>query len=343
MSEFIEKEGGPDGKAPLPEGGNKTVIQKAADHCDNRAKSDRSCMTINGFLKSVGSNPGFRAIDGCVVFDATIYAGERTDWDSAQSAKHFCGERRVKYWTKKMNDPVILHFEGDVKYYRLLTHFYSMLHFTDPAIDNYVKRFVRDFLHYNDAIYCAAGKIVKSLQYEAKLRGQEVDEEGGGGYSVMHIRRGDLQYKKVKLPAKIWWNNTKELWNENEIIYIATDERNLTWFNPIAKKRTIRFLDDYWDIADLGRVDPNYMGMIDTIVASRARVFAGTWFSTFSGYINRMRGYHGLSMHDSWYSFLPRKTALHNWTDVDHYAYAYEWPTGWAGIDADVVPSKDKF
>ena len=33
--------------------------------------------------------------------------------------------------------------------------------------------------------------------------------------------------------------------------------------------------------------------MIDTIVASRARVFVGTWFSTFSGYITRLRGYYG--------------------------------------------------
>ena len=52
----------------------------------------------------------------------------------------------------------------------------------------------------------------------------------------------------------------------------------------------MRFLDDYWDMAGLGDLDPNYMGMIDTIVASRGRVFGGTWFSTFSGYITRMRG-----------------------------------------------------
>ena len=83
--------------------------------------------------------------------------------------------------------------------------------------------------------------------------------------------------------------------------------------------------------------------MIDTIVASRGRAFAGTWFSTFSGYISRLRGYHGISMKNTWYSFLPKKTAMHEWPLVDDFAYAYEWPDGWVGIDRDTWPLRDKF
>ena len=83
--------------------------------------------------------------------------------------------------------------------------------------------------------------------------------------------------------------------------------------------------------------------MIDTIVASRGRAFAGTWFSTFSGYISRLRGYHGISMKNTWYSFLPKKTAMHEWNIVDDFAYAYEWPDGWVGIDRDTWPLRDKF
>ena len=87
----------------------------------------------------------------------------------------------------------------------------------------------------------------------------------------------------MKFSAATWLENTKEVWKDNEIIYIATDERNKTFFDDIGAAHSIRFLDDYWDFAGLGDLDPNYMGMIDTIVASRARAFAGTWFSTFSG------------------------------------------------------------
>ena len=167
--------------------------------------------------------------------------------------------------------------------------------------------------------------------------------EGGGSYSALHVRRGDLQYKKVKIPAAEWYENTKEVWKPKELLYIATDERDKSFFDDLAKHHDLRFLDDYWDLAQLGDLDPNYMGMIDTIVASQGRAFAGTWFSTFSGYINRLRGYAGKTMQDSWYSFLSRKTAMHEWKIVDDMAYAFEWPDGWAGIDRDEFPSRDVF
>ena len=78
------------------------------------------------------------------------------------------------------------------------------------------------------------------------------------------------------------WNNTKELWNKDEILFIATDERNKTFFDPIKKHHNVRFLDDYFEMAKLGDMDPYYLGMVDTIVASHGRVFAGTFFSTVS-------------------------------------------------------------
>ena len=32
--------------------------------------------------------------------------------------------------------------------------------------------------------------------------------------------------------------------------------------------------------------------MLDQLIASKGRVFFGTWWSTLSGYVNRMRGYY---------------------------------------------------
>lgn len=37
------------------------------------------------------------------------------------------------------------------------------------------------------------------------------------------------------------------------------------------------------------------IGMIDQVVCTRGEIFVGTWFSTFTGYITRMRGYMGYS------------------------------------------------
>ena len=53
----------------------------------------------------------------------------------------------------------------------------------------------------------------------------------------------------------------------------------------------LRFLRDYQKRGLLEGANPNTLGMIETIVCSRAQNFAGTWFSTFTGYIHRLRGW----------------------------------------------------
>eukprot|EP00536_Pseudo-nitzschia_multiseries_P016290 jgi/Psemu1/247440/estExt_Genewise1.C_10660005 len=341
-AEFIKREGGIDGRLPVPEDMRDNVMN-SAEVCVKRKKEKNFCGHIKDYLNEVGHTPKVSAGKSCIIFDDALYTGKPSTDEVESSISSFCGERDRFIWTSELNDHTLIHFRADEKQYRLLAHFYNMIYFTDPSIDNHFKRFVRDFLHYNDKIYCAAGKIVKALQAEAKQLGFDTDEEGGGGYSAMHIRRGDFQYKKVKFSAEEWYENTKEIWKHNEIIFIATDEHDKSFFDPIAKYHEIRFLDDYWELAGLGDIDSNYFGMIDTIVSSRARAFAGTFFSTFTGYINRMRGYHGMTMMDSWYSFLDRKTVMHEWENVDKSVFAYEWPDGWIGIDAEVRPEKTQF
>jgi len=170
-----------------------------------------------------GHSPQIRAKDSCVVFDVDAYEGKDLTFENKGIVKKRCGERVPLYWNKEMQAPVLLHFRASEKDYRLLAHYYGIIYFTDPVIENYYRRFVRDFLHYHDTIYCAAGKIVKAVQAEGEKRGFSVDAEGAGGFSTLHVRRGDLQYKKVKIPAEEWYENTKEIWKPGEILYIATD------------------------------------------------------------------------------------------------------------------------
>lgn len=342
FAEFLEREN--DGPLAPKKAELKQALNSAADHCDKRDNSENACGPVFEYLKTVGYNAEVSATNSCLVFDESKYNGGDPSDAVQEQIDLLCGPKRTQvFWEKSLQQHQIIHFRASEKNYRLLTHFYGMIHFTDPAIDHYYKRFVRDFLHYHDSIYCAAGKIVKAVQKEGMDRGFLVDSEGAGAYSAMHVRRGDLQYKKVKISAQEWYDNTKEVWRTNEILYIATDERDKSFFTDLAKHHDLRFLDDYWDFAGLGDLDPNYMGMIDTIVASRGRAFAGTWFSTFSGYIIRLRGYHGMTLMDAWYSFLPKKTAMHEWKIVDDFVYAYEWPDGWIDIDKDEWPTRDKF
>jgi hypothetical protein len=349
MEEFIQREGlGSDARFPLP-AELKDKVVRASAQCDHRASSEASCDSLYHYLETVGNIPNISATS-CLIFDRRAFSGDEPDDSVKEYVATRCGTKRdVVYWSGANpsvvpHDSVLLHFNAAKHDLRLLAHFYAMVYFTDPAIDNYFKRFVRDFLHYHDSIFCAAGKIVKAIQKEAVSRDFFPDPQtGAGGFSSLHVRRGDLQYKKVKIPANEWYENTKEVWLPNEILYVATDERNKTFFDDLAAHHDLRFLDDYWDFANLGALDGNYMGMIDTIVASRGRAFAGTWFSTFSGFINRMRGYHGMSMMDSWYSFLEKKEGVHKWEVIDDARFAFEWPDGWIGIDADEWPTRDKF
>jgi hypothetical protein len=191
-------------------------------------------------------------------------------------------------------------------------------------------------MHYNDAIFCAAGKIVRSIQQESMERGFTLDQEGGGGYSSLHVRRGDLQYKEVWLSEDIWWQNTKEHWKPKEILYIATDEENRQFFDHFAATHDLRFLDDYVDMANLNNLQKEHLGMIDVIVASRGRKFAGTYYSTFTGYITRLRGYYGMSKYSTYYAWNEAKYEMQTGPfNADANEFKREYPVGWIAIDGE--------
>lgn len=226
--EFLEREG-PEGTGRLQLGEHAESIMAAAEFCDFRAASEHSCGPLREFLNHAGTTVNVSATRSCIVFDEGVYSNNSAvDPGSLQNLKAHCGtSRELHYWqASRYEDPLVLHFPAGEREYRLLAHFYGSIYFTNPSIDHYYKRFVRDFLHYHDAIWCAAGKIVKALQVEASRRGFQPNDEGAGGYSALHVRRGDLQYKKVKIPAQEWYDNTKHVWLKNELLYVATDERN---------------------------------------------------------------------------------------------------------------------
>jgi len=358
--DFVQLEGGEDGLISL-KGYNETWakhIRTVSKSCEERKKSDVFCEDLYDHYASHGQVSSLTSEEkyaNCLVFDENVFLQGNIDKlspDVKQRIKQFCGEKRYPvYYNKTMHDAPVWHFETREKNYRLLVHFYSMLFFADPMIGNFYKRFARDFFRYHDEVFCAAGKIILALQYENYvLTGinnpmADLDQELVGGYSSLHVRRGDLQFKEVTLNSSQWYENTKELWKPDEILYVATDERNNSFFDDFRKKHSgpIRFFDDYKALANLDSIDQTLYGMIDTVVASRGSVFVGTWFSTFSGYIVRLRGYYGMSKYYTYYSYLPRKFFMHDWMDVGEGSlYAREYPTAWTGIDGDKFVDKDE-
>ena len=102
--------------------------------------------------------------------------------DAAKYAKErevFAAGRSWVYYDDSLQSEKVIHFISKPGAgYRLLEHFYTFWHFEDPAMDRYYKRFVRDFVHYMDLIFCKAAVIVNKLL-----------KEGNGHYSSFHIRR----------------------------------------------------------------------------------------------------------------------------------------------------------
>ena len=79
---------------------------------------------------------------------------------------------------------------------------------------------------------------------------------------------------------------------EGTTLYIATQEKDKTFFNIFKEHYDVVFLDDF--ISEIGDLNTNLLGLVDMLVASKSEVFFGTYYSTFSGYINRLRGYHAV-------------------------------------------------
>jgi len=238
-------------------------------------------------------------------------------------------------YDERLQDAHVLHFPA-VKGTRLLTHFYAFIFFADWRADLWSKRFVRDHLRYIDEIMCAAARVLQAVRERSK--------EEKGAFDSIHVRRGDFQYKKTRLDADVLIEKSDRWLKDGGLIYVATDERDRSFFDPFKTHHDIVFLDDFKDL--LKGINTNYYGMLDQLVASKGRVFVGTWWSTLSGYVNRMRGYyiakHGLDGHEEGtmesYYFFPdeRQTQMKKYMPVKKPIYMREFPISWRDIDKGI-------
>lgn len=87
--------------------------------------------------------------------------------------------------------------------------------------------------------------------------------------------------------------------------------------------------------------------MIDQLVAAKADKFVGTYFSTFTGYINRIRGYHNSRLDgaiDSYY-YVPQsqsslRKAMREYHAVEPPFWQREFPVAWRDIDHNIKENK---
>jgi len=256
--------------------------------------------------------------------------------------ENMAGRTQMCVYDDEMQKEQVLHFMCNHKVrVRLLVHFYAFLFFEDWRQDMWSKRFVRDHLRYVDELQCAAARVVNAIRERAKGRNAEnVD----GVFDSMHVRRGDFQYKFTQIEADELYKHSEDLIPVGTTVYIATDERIKPFFKPLADKFDVVYLDDFKHL--LKDVNTNHYGMLDQLIASRGRVFVGTYHSTFTGFINRMRGYDSVKnklplyeqgIIESYY-FVPaeNKHIMKKYQPVKRAFYAKEFPVSWRDIDRGI-------
>jgi hypothetical protein len=198
---------------------------------------------------------------------------------------------------------------------------------------------MRDHMRYTDEIQCAAARVVHAV------RQQSIKKSNNGDFDSLHVRRGDFQYKNTRISAEEIYENIRDVIQEGSTVFIATDERDKKFFDPLRAHFDVYFLDDF--TTELGNINHNFFGMIDQLVASRSQTFFGCWHSTFTGFIHRMRGYHSarekLAGHENGllpnsYYYVPKsnRDAMHKYAPLQGAFFSREFPTAWYDLDKSV-------
>jgi len=155
----------------------------------------------------------------------------------------------------------------------LFGHFYYHVYGRTIQERNVIKDKIKNSMIYKQRYYDIAYKIKEKL----------------GRYNSIHIRRNDFLYVRksyVDDQSKILLSKLLTTMDVNLPLYIASDETNRSFFDFLKKHYNIFFLENIVDnISDRDSM------VVDQLVCSESDIFLGSRLSTYSDYINILRGY----------------------------------------------------
>ena len=173
-----------------------------------------------------------------------------------------------------------LHFEGN-----LFGHFWYNVYPGGEDERNKLKNKINRVLRYRDEFYSHADVVSQKI----------------GPYNAIHVRRGDfLWVMKTQIEDVI---DSEKLLDAIEYLpfenpdlplYIATDEKDMSFFDEIKEKFDIYFYTDIYNFSDEGSPKNKLKrAVLEQTICAQADNFFGTYYSTFSKRINIMRGLDG--------------------------------------------------
>ena len=207
----------------------------------------------------------------------------------------------------------LVHFRA-AEPYRLLTQFYCSLH-AEPEADLRIKRIIRDSFRYTDQLVKLSETLIAKLM-----------SVGGGVYYAVHVRKGDFLAQQKEATEKTLVHALLLKIPALATLYVATDDPG-DWLEDLREHFTVLTYDNISDVLS-PLPSAKFVGPIEQLVASRANTFFGTWWSTFSGYIMRIRGHEGLES-TSYYTLKEYRDEMTEHRTCEKRGWWREWPEMW--------------
>lgn len=195
-----------------------------------------------------------------------------------------CGQSNSSDFLEFLSDRVPFNIDFPNKFLALhqctTGNFWYSIYFEGKENRNQLKKDINNCLKYKKTYYNKSDIVHDFI----------------GIYNSIHVRRGDFlnHHDNTILDPTNLLHRLQECFPTNIPIYISTDEKDLSFFDPLREKYQIYFLKDF----DFGNLDKVEKMIIDQLVCSKSNLFGGDWYSTFTKRINVLRALQNLSTSD---------------------------------------------
>lgn len=174
----------------------------------------------------------------------------------------------------------------------LLNRTEDLMYFSEGSLYN------REFILFDKKTVLNAHQwIMQFIHFAPEIR-KRVDavlEKLRHPFSAIHVRRTDHP-SSFQIKQEFWlWNlKVRGALNLTRALYIATDETNKTWFQPFREAGySLFFADDFTDQLQVKNIPvaviQDVLGLCEQLICAHADHFVGSYYSTFTMYIKRLR------------------------------------------------------
>lgn len=168
----------------------------------------------------------------------------------------------------------------------------DLIYFSEGSLYN------RKFIFFNrETVLNAHRWIAQFVRFAPDItnRVMAVLQKLGHPYNAVHIRRTDHP-SSFRIRQDFWLRQLqiRSALNLTKTLYIASDERNRTWFRPFRDAGyNLYFADDFAEQLRLTTIPTtmvqDVLGLCEQLICAHADHFVGSYYSTFTLYIKRLR------------------------------------------------------